>query len=187
MWALEVAALWAAAVLGWRLLRRAFGGWVAGAASLTWLLALAAKCAPVEQDDDAIAQAVAYVRAYTAPGEVVLMWGAEATVNFAADRPAPTRYVYQYPLCTVGYADAAMWARFRAEIAAAPPALIIDSSPGNENVPPLAATARETWRVDLADYRLPDELDAVADDILAHYRPVAELGEEGWVVYEHAD
>lgn len=54
-------------------------------------------------------------------------------------------------------------------------------------MPPIAAAAREAWRADLDDYRMPDELDAVADDILARYRPVAELGAERWVVYARAD
>ncbi len=100
-----------------------------------------------------------------------------------AERPAPTRYVYQYPLYTAGYADAAMWARFQTELAATPPALIIDSSPGNEDVPPIAAEARRSWKADLGDYYVPAELDGVCAAIETGYQPVATLGEEGWVVY----
>jgi hypothetical protein len=41
---------------------------------------------------------VTYIRGHSAPDDFVLMWGAEATYNFAARRASPTRFVYQTAL-----------------------------------------------------------------------------------------
>jgi 4-amino-4-deoxy-L-arabinose transferase-like glycosyltransferase len=39
-----------------------------------------------------------YLQANTGPHDYVLVWGFQALVNFLADRPAPTRYIFTYPL-----------------------------------------------------------------------------------------
>lgn len=39
-----------------------------------------------------------YLRANTSPDDSVLVWGFQALVNFLAERRAPTRYVFNYPL-----------------------------------------------------------------------------------------
>jgi hypothetical protein len=39
-----------------------------------------------------------YLAARTTPRESVLVWGFQALVNWLADRPAPTRYIFSYPL-----------------------------------------------------------------------------------------
>ncbi len=41
---------------------------------------------------------VTYIDQNSAPGDYVLMWGAEAAYNFAARRASPSRFVYQTPL-----------------------------------------------------------------------------------------
>jgi len=41
---------------------------------------------------------ISYIRNNSAPDDFVLMWGAEASYNFAARRASPTRFVYQTPL-----------------------------------------------------------------------------------------
>jgi 4-amino-4-deoxy-L-arabinose transferase-like glycosyltransferase len=39
-----------------------------------------------------------YVQARTDPDDTVLVWGFQSLVNFLADRRAPTRYIFTYPL-----------------------------------------------------------------------------------------
>ncbi|MFN8532210.1 MAG: glycosyltransferase family 39 protein [Dehalococcoidia bacterium] len=47
-----------------------------------------------------------YLRERTTSNDTVLVWGFQALVNWLADRPSPTRYVFSYPL-TIGRPDSA--------------------------------------------------------------------------------
>lgn len=61
------------------------------------------------------------------PGRPLLFWGAEAKWNFLSRRPAPTRYVYNYPLCYPKYDQARRMAELLADLKKHPDALIIDT------------------------------------------------------------
>jgi hypothetical protein len=74
--------------------------------------------------DSAVASRIAEV---TTSDESVLFWGAESTSNFASKRRSPTRFVYQYPLYTEGYADERIIEEFFAEVVQNKPRLIIDT------------------------------------------------------------
>lgn len=63
----------------------------------------------------------------TASTDSVLFWGAEAVLNFTADRESPSRYIYQYPLYADGYVTEEMVTEFLSSIVQACPALIIDT------------------------------------------------------------
>ena len=39
-----------------------------------------------------------YLRAHSTPDDTVLVWGFQTLVNYLADRQAPTRYTFNYPL-----------------------------------------------------------------------------------------
>ncbi len=43
-------------------------------------------------------QTADYLRAHTSSDDTVLVWGFQALVNYLADRRAPTRYIFTYPL-----------------------------------------------------------------------------------------
>jgi hypothetical protein len=43
-------------------------------------------------------QAAQYVRQHSSPDDTVLVWGFQALLNYLADRRAPTRYIFTYPL-----------------------------------------------------------------------------------------
>lgn len=43
-------------------------------------------------------QAAQYVRDHSSPDDTVLVWGFQALLNYLADRRAPTRYIFTYPL-----------------------------------------------------------------------------------------
>ena len=67
------------------------------------------------------------IQEVTTEEDSVLLWGAESTTNFAARRRSPSRFVYQYPLYTEGYADQQKIESFLAAVIADKPRLIIDS------------------------------------------------------------
>jgi 4-amino-4-deoxy-L-arabinose transferase-like glycosyltransferase len=67
------------------------------------------------------------IQEVTEEGDSVLLWGAETVTNFTARRRSPSRFVYQYPLYTEGYADQQKIEDFFADIVKDKPRLIIDS------------------------------------------------------------
>lgn len=71
--------------------------------------------------------AVRYVVNATNPNDLVLLWGAETSVNFMAKRRSPSRFVYQYPLYTQGYVSENMILEFLGDIIRYEPKLIIDT------------------------------------------------------------
>jgi hypothetical protein len=90
--------------------------------------------------DTSLAVAAA-VDARSAPGQSVFVWGMHPEVYWLADRPASSRYLTAGLLTNfsggadtrrVGarYAVPGAWARFRRELAAAPPCLVVDESAG---------------------------------------------------------
>ncbi len=88
---------------------------------------------------DAIAYAkagervAASIQESTTPADTVLVWGAESSVNFFAQRGSPSRFVYQFPLYHPGYASEALILEFLDAIVQARPAMIIDT--GNPATP----------------------------------------------------
>jgi hypothetical protein len=75
--------------------------------------------------DNDYAPVIEYVSRNTAAKEKVLLIGAESVVNFLARREAPTRYVYQYPLATLGRRP--MFEEYFNQILTNKPVLIIDT------------------------------------------------------------
>jgi hypothetical protein len=134
---------------------------------------------------DALVAATAdYVTQHTGPNDYVLVWGAETALNYAAQRPSPSRYSYQYPLFTRGYASDEMVHNFLSDLAQHPPVLIVDASeetPGG-TIPPLDAAQRRRWMTSGA-YDGPAGMQQVYAYIAAHYDRVAVIGENAWVIY----
>lgn len=114
--------------------------------------------------------------------EYLLMWGAESTFNFLADKPAPTRYVYQYPLYTCGYVSPSMVEEFREDIASKLP-LIVDSSSGNPAVPPIDVEARSSWSEDLENCALTAPMLMLLTFIGDHYELAGRMSYTGWPIY----
>ncbi|MGK5627179.1 ArnT family glycosyltransferase [Streptomyces sp. URMC 123] len=116
--------------------------------------------APRAELDHALRLATA-VRQRTAPDQRVLFWGMHPEQYWLADRAPASRYLTAGLLTNysggragsrVGeaYAVAGAWGTFRRELAAAPPALIVDDSRGKpygpRYVPTLGALLREHYR-----------------------------------------
>lgn len=126
-------------------------------------------------------EAVAFLRQHTRPEDPVLMWGAEAGVNFLADRRAPVRFAFVYPLMTTGYPLDVR--SFIGDLERNPPAVIIDASATNPRVPPLDRDRLARWRPASPSYVPPRELTTIIDWIHAHYRPAGFFPTGRWVVY----
>lgn len=75
--------------------------------------------------DNDYAPVLDYVSRNTREGDRVLLIGAESVVNFLTRRPAPTRYVYQYPLALLGRRP--MFEEYFNQILQNKPVLIIDT------------------------------------------------------------
>lgn len=72
-----------------------------------------------------------WVRDHTQPSDTVLVWGLDSAVYVVADRAPAGRYPYHLPLLTPGYTTPAMIAAWVADLAADPPAVIVDSEAVN--------------------------------------------------------
>ena len=55
------------------------------------------------QQSDTDKTVINYIKSVTTSDNYVLLWGAEASINYATQRRSPTRFVYQYPLYQKDY------------------------------------------------------------------------------------
>lgn len=112
---------------------------------------------------------VSEIEQNTYPEDKVLLWGAETSINYFSRRKSPSRFVYQYPLYTQGYANDQMIIEFLDDLIRERPRLIIDTrDPGT----PL--------------YEFPIQTYAIRQRIAylqCHYRIVGEI--QDWIVYEY--
>lgn len=136
----------------------------------------------------------AYIQAHTSAGDPILVWGHAADLYFFAQRAPASRFIYPGPLLTRGYADSALVQGFLNELAARPPALIVDATgvtgfiPPEQLVPPLARWDPEwrypQWRpLETAWWSAPPALERFYELVARDYRPVATIGPQGWTVY----
>lgn len=112
-------------------------------------------------------QVVNYIKAHTSDKDYVLMWGAATTVNFFAHRSAPTRFVYQIPLYTEGYANRELIEEFLGDIVRNKPSLIID-----------------TWGKGIGTNNFgitSPQIEKSLEFIQSNYREIDRIGD--WVVY----
>ena len=68
-----------------------------------------------------------WVRAHTSADDTILVWGVDAGIYVAAEREPAGRFPYDLPLVTSGYATEGLISDWLAELADAPPRLIVDS------------------------------------------------------------
>ena len=122
------------------------------------------------------------VEPFLLPGEPLLMWGAESTYNFVSGHPPPTRFVYQYPLYSCGFATPEMIAGFLADLQRSPP-LIVDSSSTNPSVPPISSERRESWRFAGEACALSESMLRVLAHIEQNYELAGLTPAHGWSVY----
>jgi len=126
---------------------------------------------------------VAYLAANVQEDDYVLVWGAEASINFLSGHRSPTRYAYQYPLYTIGYQDNEKTLEFLHDIEARKPSVIIDTSSTNPAIPPLDPSQRQQWAPSRAWFRAPSAMADVYAYIDTHYRQAKVIESLDWRIY----
>lgn len=111
-----------------------------------------------------------YIQAHSDETDQVLVYGAEAAVNFYAQRTSPTHFIYQYPLSNCHYANDSLIQTYLTEIRLNPPKLLVYTN--NPEIP----------FFEFACAHLP-ETQTLADEIRASYQYSITL--QGWEIYTH--
>ncbi len=107
-----------------------------------------------------------YLADQTQPGDKVLVWGNDLWINFEAERPAPSRYGYQYPLFMKGYTDREKVMDFLSDLQDSPPILIVEPTVDTSEIVPLNLQRR---REIMRFKNLPDGMEAVFDFVDRNY------------------
>ncbi|HSI13961.1 MAG TPA: glycosyltransferase family 39 protein [Chthoniobacter sp.] len=128
------------------------------------------------------AEVVSYVLRNSTSHEAVLLWGAEPVINFITKRPAGTRYAYQYPLLTTGYANEARIAEFVHSISQSRPVIIIDTSSSNSIIPPIDGKRRANWSPE-SGYSVPASLESFYTFVLENYQKDTSFEPSAWEAY----
>lgn len=112
---------------------------------------------------------IRYIKRNTLSNDEVLLWGAESTLNYFTQRNSPSRFVYQFPLYTQGYANEQLISEFLRDILINCPRLIID-----------------THNPDTPIYNFPIQTQAIKDDIAlvqSRYLDAENVGD--WTIYKY--
>jgi len=112
---------------------------------------------------------VDFIKSHTDPEDYVLLMGAEAGINFFSERKSPTRFVYQYPIYTPGYADEDMIIEFLTDLIDNQPKLIINTY--NELTPMFTF------------YLTSEEVQEKVDFLEVNYHEIDNIG--GWMIYQY--
>jgi hypothetical protein len=116
----------------------------------------------------------AYIREHTKPQDKVLIWGAQAGINFTAGRESPTSY-FLYPMFIPSNLSIQLEDRFLADIQSHPPSMIVDAyyfATGDEIWPSIDPVKRfeqlRTTNQDSRVYTAPN-IEQVFEFIDQHY------------------
>lgn len=121
------------------------------------------------------AEMVDLITRQTEEGEYLLIWGFEFKYYFMTNRESPSRFAYQYPFATPGFATPEMIDQFILDISTKRPLIIDSSISDGSNIPWIGAPKWEN---------IPG-MDKVMDFIFTHYAVTALVGPEKWPVYEY--
>ena len=125
------------------------------------------------------------IREETDPQDTILVYGGgETRLHLFSGRDAPTRFFYQYPLVTPGYARPEIFDEFIWDVQTGKPALIIDTQKGR--IPPLDISAREEWKISSHRYvYLPDEFRPFIEFVNNNYQLMTQL--DGYTIYQRIE
>jgi hypothetical protein len=141
------------------------------------IVAGAMELAPVA-DESARMEAVA-ARLRDVPEGTLLVWGNEPRLYDLTGRAPATSYSYLYPLTTPGYSTSTMIRTVAAQLAAHPPAVVVDAgsaSPGQAGFLPLLIDRKIA-----TDGRDLDLLDPLRRFVAERYELAATVA--GWPIY----
>ena len=125
-----------------------------------------------------VSAALQYVDTHSSPTDAVLVWGYHPEINFLSGRPAPSRFIHQIPLYTVGYATPQVFAELLADLQKTPPKLIIDTDTNR-----LPFLKMQNGRCILPGGDLPQGMADVFEYICAHYHNDGKIGSYGWSAF----
>ena len=125
-----------------------------------------------------VSSALEYINKHSSQADYVLVWGFHANINFLSGRLAPTCFIHQIPLYTVGYATPQIFDELLSDLQKKPPKLIIDSR--TNSMPFLKMGA---GRCILPGRDLPQGMREVFDYVCKHYHFDAKFGSDGWLAY----
>ncbi len=108
-----------------------------------------------------------------------------SVVLVLADKPSPSRYVYQYPLYTCGYVTDRMVNEFAAANAERLP-VIVDTSSTNAAVPPIDPAARSQWEISAEGCALTPAMREPLEFLEQRYVAEGRLGGTGWTIISPA-
>jgi hypothetical protein len=111
----------------------------------------------------------------TRPGDTALVWGDGARYLFAARRAAPSRFCIAHPLLRRGFSGPALSAEFLASLRKRPPALLVDLSRQDADIPPLESALRPQWPPN-GYYEVPPSLEAPLAWLESRYAPERAVG-----------
>lgn len=112
-------------------------------------------------------------------GRPLLVWGAETRWNFLSRRLAPSRYVYNYPLCYPKYDQAKRFAEFLDALRRHPDTLIVDADALTHN----SLRGRLPNPAPTVAPEIPPELMAKLREHLAEKYQPDRVFANGWVAY----
>ena len=115
---------------------------------------------------------IKYVEDATQPGDTVLVWGNDVWINFLADRAAPTRYSYQFPLFMPGYTNKGLVLGFLNDLQTSPPVLIVETRTDTAEMLPLNPTLRAVAH---AQVSTPEGMQQVFEYVNENYCVVKEF------------
>ncbi len=129
------------------------------------------------------ADLINYITEETKENDYVLMWGAESSINFVTNRRSPTKFVYQYPIYTVGYQSNEIIVEFLEDIEKNKPKIIVDASSNDNWIPPINEEKRIDWEenITLSQYSPMESMEQVYSFIDTNYIYSTTLG--GWDIY----
>jgi len=123
--------------------------------------------------------------------DAILVWGSESAIYVLSDRNSPSRYFYQYPLFTPGYATSERIREFTDSIKANKPKVIIDTSASTfdkeiDNVtviPPIDSQRRQGWLPVKRKLENLKEFDEFFKFVEENYEFVETTYEDKWQAY----
>ncbi len=136
----------------------------------------------LSRQPNASSHAVEYLKASTSDHDLVLVWGAEPSVNFLSRRWSPTRFFSQDALYNPRYHTPAMIEEFFSDLKLKKPSLILDASARNPRFPPLDPGERAHWAAQYPGLLLPD-MERVFQYLASHYEVIRVI--DAWPIYRY--
>ena len=119
-----------------------------------------------------------FIKKNTNLHDTVLVWGADASLNYISKRKSSSKYIYQYPLYTPHYENNKMIDIFSNDIYREKPPLIIDASGQvKDKIIPLDLNRARIWAPTDPHYILPKKMRQLAINLNRLYLHILDIGQ----------